>query len=248
MLDMGQQPRMIPFGNRVPGQWHQLAAAQRCQVSAARHALRRAIGAAPDLETTHGWLPVPLTEERRFSDRKIPRPITEHYAMPVIPVLEVIVKPLLGAQALKKLQVRFPVLRAEITGRVIASHFNAPILIDNAVLPENLIKYLRHRTAAENALAETLGQTSEFRPQPNLTEPDPQAMIALDQFMQLSMNAVSRRPEQQGCRTVQQAGEVERRIFDQQVHVEHERLADGFSTGKGQNLEGIGQTCYVQTK
>ncbi|MNG27271.1 hypothetical protein D3C84_1123690 [compost metagenome] len=66
--------------------------------------------------------------------------------------------------------------------------------------------------------------------------------------MQLSMDGVSRRTEKQGGRAVQQAGEVERRVFDQQVHVEHERFADGFSTGKGQNFEGIGQTCYVQTK
>ncbi|MNY70437.1 hypothetical protein D3C86_2085700 [compost metagenome] len=73
-------------------------------------------------------------------------------------------------------------------------------------------------------------------------------MIALDQLMQLSMDGVSRRTEKQGGRAVQQAGEVERRVFDQQVHVEHERFADGFSTGKGQNFEGIGQTCYVQTK
>jgi hypothetical protein len=64
--------------------------------------------------------------------------------MSIRPVFEVIVQPLMGAKALKKLQVRFPVLRAEITGRVIASQFKASILIDNAVLPEHLIKYLRH--------------------------------------------------------------------------------------------------------
>ena len=67
-------------------------------------------------------------------------------------------------------------------------------------------------------------------------------MVTLDEFMQLSVDAVSRRPEMQEGRAVQQAGKVERRVIDQQIHVEHKRLADGFSTGKGQDLKGVGQT------
>jgi hypothetical protein len=52
----------------------------------------------------------------------------------------------------------------------------------------------------------------------------------------------------QGGRTVQQAGEVKAQVIDQQLNVKHEWLADGLSTGKGQDLEGVGQTSYVQTK
>ncbi|MNC80391.1 hypothetical protein D3C75_1331690 [compost metagenome] len=52
----------------------------------------------------------------------------------------------------------------------------------------------------------------------------------------------------QSGRTVQQVGEVKRRVIDQQVHVEHKRFADGLAAGKGQDFEGVGQSCYIQTK
>ncbi|MNG16854.1 hypothetical protein D3C84_1007990 [compost metagenome] len=89
-------------------------------------------------------MPSRRTEERRFSDLKIPQALAEHHAMPASLVFKVIVQPLLGTQALNKLQVRFLVLRTEITGRVIASQFKTPILIDDAMLPEYLLKHLRH--------------------------------------------------------------------------------------------------------
>ncbi|MNG40509.1 hypothetical protein D3C84_1291120 [compost metagenome] len=73
-------------------------------------------------------------------------------------------------------------------------------------------------------------------------------MVTLSEFMQLSVEAVSRRSDMQKGRTVQQACKVECRVIDQQVHVEHKRLADGFSTGKRQDLKGVGQTFYIQTK
>ncbi len=65
-------------------------------------------------------------------------------------------------------------------------------------------------------------------------------MIALDELMQLSMHMTSGWPEMQGGRAVQQTGKVKHRVIDQQLQVEHERLADGFSAGKGQDLEGVG--------
>ncbi|MNQ95139.1 hypothetical protein D3C85_1106840 [compost metagenome] len=116
------------------------------------------------------------------------------------------------------------------------------------MFPEHLVEDLRHRTGAEDTLAESLGQARKLRPQPHMAKPERRTMVALHQFMQLSMDAVSHRPEMQDGRAVQQAGKIECRVVDQQIDVEHERLADGFSTGKGQDLEGVGQTCYDQTK
>ncbi|MNY55541.1 hypothetical protein D3C86_1915270 [compost metagenome] len=88
------------------------------------------------------------------------------------PVFEVVMKPLLGAQTLNELQIRFAVLRAVIAQRVIALQFEAPVLADNAVLLEHLIENLRHRPGAENPLAETLGQTRQPRTKTHVTEPE----------------------------------------------------------------------------
>ncbi|MNG21016.1 hypothetical protein D3C84_1053350 [compost metagenome] len=73
-------------------------------------------------------------------------------------------------------------------------------------------------------------------------------MVTLDQFMQLAMESAALWPEMQSGRTVQQAREVQHRVIDQQIHIEHKGLADRFSTGKGQDFERVGQTGYIQTK
>jgi hypothetical protein len=163
-------------------------------------------------------------------------------------MLEMVVKAFLGAQALEKLQIRFPILRAEITGRVIAKQFEASVLAGNAVLLKHLAEDLGHRQRAENSLAETLGQARQLRPQTHVAKPDARTMVTLDQFMQLAVESAAFWPEMQNGRTVQQAGKVERRVIDQQIHIEHKGLADRFSTGKGQDFERVGQTGYVQTK
>ncbi|MNQ93265.1 hypothetical protein D3C85_1087230 [compost metagenome] len=116
------------------------------------------------------------------------------------------------------------------------------------MLPEDLIENLRHWPTAENSLTEALGQTGQPGAHTHLTKPAPCAVIALDDFVQLTMDTTIRRPDMQSGRTVQQAGEVKRRVIDQQFHVEHKRFADGFATGKGQDFEGVGQSCYIQTK
>ena len=185
---------------------------------------------------------------RQLAKAKMRLTIPEDHAVTLCVVLEMVVKPCLGAQTLEKLQVRFPVLRTEIKGRVIAAQFEAPILVGNAMLPEYLTEDLRHRAGTEDSLAEALGKAGQLRPQPYAAEPGSRPLFTLDEFVQLSMNRLSRRPEVQRDRLVQQAGKVERRVVYQQIHLEHKRLADGFSTGKGQDFEGIGHTCYTQTK
>ncbi|MCY1368979.1 hypothetical protein D9M71_727410 [compost metagenome] len=61
-------------------------------------------------------------------------------------------------------------------------------------------------------------------------------MVTLDELMQLSMHVASGWSEMQRGRAIQQTGKVKHRVFDQQFQVEHERLADGFSAGKDQDL------------
>jgi hypothetical protein len=200
------------------------------------------------LKLPHGRLLAVDPEIRQFAKAKMRLTITEDHAVPIGMVLEMEVKPFLGAQALEKLQVRFPVLRTEITGRVIAAQLEAPILVGNAMPPEYLTDDLRHRAGAEDSLAEALGQARQLRPQPHAAEPGSRPLVTLDEFVQLTMDGVSRWPEVQRDRLVEQAGKVERRVIYQQIHIEHKRLADGFSTGKGQDFEGVGHTCYTQTK
>lgn len=73
-------------------------------------------------------------------------------------------------------------------------------------------------------------------------------MLSLDEFMQLPVDTLTRGSKLQERRTIKQACKVQRRVIDQQVHLEHKWLADGFMTGKGQDLKGVGQARYVQTK
>ncbi|MNI69602.1 hypothetical protein D3C73_1253630 [compost metagenome] len=73
-------------------------------------------------------------------------------------------------------------------------------------------------------------------------------MVALDQFMQLAMQRTVPGTEMQDGRSVEQTGQVERRVFDQQVHIKRKGFADRFSTGKGQDFERRRQTGYIQTK
>ena len=111
MLDMGQQPEMVPVGNRMTGQRHQLTAAQRRQVRATFGNLRGSlslsgcISAALKLELTHCRLLALDLEERSFAEAKMPLTLTKHHAMPALAVFEMVVKPFLGAQTLDKLQV-----------------------------------------------------------------------------------------------------------------------------------------------
>ncbi|MNR65528.1 hypothetical protein D3C85_1886030 [compost metagenome] len=62
------------------------------------------------------------------------------------------------------------------------------------------------------------------------------------------MNTLALGPEVQKGRAVQQACKVQRRVIVQQFHVEHKGFADRFTTGKHQDLKGVGQTRYIQTK
>jgi hypothetical protein len=73
-------------------------------------------------------------------------------------------------------------------------------------------------------------------------------MAELNEAKQLSVNTLPQGPEVQKGRAIQQACEVQRWVTVQQIHVEHKRLADGFTTGKGQDLKGVRKTRYIQTK
>jgi hypothetical protein len=232
----------------MTGQRHHPTAAQSRQVCPAFDTLRRCRSATLAFELPH-CRPITLTAHyRRLTGSKMLVIVAEDHAAPPDPVFEVVMQAFLGAQSLEKLQVRLSILRAEIPGRVVAAQRQAPIFTGNAVLLEHLIEDLRHRTGTEDSLAEALGQTSQSWSQAHLAESGPRGMITLDEFMQLSMHMVSGWPEMQRGRAVQQTGKVKHRVIDQQFQFEHERLADGFSTGKGQDLKGVGQTCNIQTK
>jgi hypothetical protein len=172
MFNVSEQPQMIPLTDRVTGQRHQLTAAQRRQVRVTLRTLRCTVHTTLYLETTHCRLTAFGPVINRLPLAEMSLPIRKHHAMPVCLMFKVIMKPMLGAQALNELQIRFAVLRAEVAKRVIARQFEAPLLSDNAVLPEHLIEDLWHCPRAENTLAETLGKTRQPRAKSHVTEPE----------------------------------------------------------------------------
>ncbi|MNR01917.1 hypothetical protein D3C85_1177450 [compost metagenome] len=244
MLDMGQQPTTIPVSAWMPHQRNPLATAQRRKV-------RMAFGSLPaplECELMHAGLPGVGRKDHLGATPNKSVPVTNDQTVTAPAVLEVIAKPFLCAQSLEKLQIRFLVLRAEIPRRVIAGQLETPMLTHNAMLFEHLGEDVRHRTVTEHSLAGPQGQARQFRPQADSTKPGGGTMSGLDELMQLPVNTVPRWPEMQKCRPVQQACQVQCRIIDQHIHVDLKGLADRFSAGKGQDLKGIGQTLYIQTK
>ncbi|MOA08058.1 hypothetical protein D3C78_1277940 [compost metagenome] len=105
MLNAGQQPEPIAIGNRMTGQRHQSTAAQGCQVRPAFGALHGRPTATPTFELPHHRSIALAAQYHRFAGWKMLPVITKHHTVPAGPVFEVVVKPLLGAQSLEKLQV-----------------------------------------------------------------------------------------------------------------------------------------------
>lgn len=73
-------------------------------------------------------------------------------------------------------------------------------------------------------------------------------MFALNQFQQLPVDTVLHGFKLQERPAIEQACKVQGGVIDQQIHLEHKRLADGFTTGKRQDLKGVGQARYIQPK
>jgi hypothetical protein len=89
----------------MTGQRHQPTATQGRQVRPAFGTLHRYPTATLTFELPHRR-PVALAAQyRRFAGWKMLLIIPKHHAVPADPVFEVVVKPLLGAQSLEKLQV-----------------------------------------------------------------------------------------------------------------------------------------------
>ena len=66
--------------------------------------------------------------------------------------------------------------------------------------------------------------------------------------MNLSMYADARIEEMQIRAAIHKTAQVQVWIIDEQVQLEHERFADGFGPGEGQNVKGMGLARYIQTK
>jgi hypothetical protein len=73
-------------------------------------------------------------------------------------------------------------------------------------------------------------------------------MIDFNDAMNLPMYAGARIEKMQICAAIHKTTQVQVRIIDEQVQLEHERFADGFGPGKSQNVKGVGMARYIQTK
>ena len=113
---------------------------------------------------------------------------------------------------------------------------------------QHLFDDLRHAAAAEDALAQTQVEAVDPRPETYSAQTQAMAVLVLDKAVQLPAQAIVPGAEMQECRAVQQTGQVQLRVIDQQVDVKRKRFADALTAGKGQHLEGVGQPRYIETK
>jgi len=176
------------------------------------------------------------------------RIIAKHQAMPVVTMFEVIVNVRLLAQALEQLLIRLVILGAESSDSMLMMALEAPLCANDPMLPEHLIKDLRHRPAIENALTEAQAQAAQLRSQTHSAQSRSTAVFVLDKALQLPVHTLPQRAETEKRRSVQQAGKVQLRVVDQHIDLERKRLTERFVTGKGQNFERVGQTRYIETK
>jgi hypothetical protein len=73
-------------------------------------------------------------------------------------------------------------------------------------------------------------------------------MSDFNDAMNLPMYADARIEEMQIRTAIHETTQVQVRIINEQMQLEHERFADGFGPGKDQNVIGVGLARYIQTK
>lgn len=73
-------------------------------------------------------------------------------------------------------------------------------------------------------------------------------MSDFNDAMNLPMYADERIEAMQVRTAIHEITQVQVRIINEQVQLEHKRFADGFGPGKEQNVKGVGLARYIQTK
>ncbi|MDR6917956.1 hypothetical protein J2X66_004847 [Pseudomonas sp. 3296] len=118
----------------------------------------------------------------------------------------------------------------------------------DAVLFEDLADDFRHAEVLEDALVDAVRQVGQLRAQGHRVAGQAFAGITLGGPVDLAVNAAAVRRELQEGRFVQQGFEVQGRLFTDQLHLKHERLADRLPTLQGQHLQIAGETFDGQGK
>ena len=183
---------------------------------------------------------------REFREHRLV--IAEHQLVGGGAVLKVVVDTFFLAQTLNELQVRFIVLNAVNALGINRPDFEFVGIALNAVLFEDAADDFRHVKVLEDALVDAVRQVRQLRAQGHRVAGQAFAGIALGGAVDLAMDAAAVRRELQEGGFVQQGLEVQGRLFTDQLHLKHKRLADGFPTLRGENLEVAGKTFDGQCK
>ncbi|MNF88925.1 hypothetical protein D3C84_714290 [compost metagenome] len=168
---------------------------------------------------------------REFREHRLV--IAEHQFVGRGAVLEVVVDTFFLAQALDELQVRFIVLNAVDALGINRPDFELVGIALDAVLFEDQADDFRYREVLEDALVDAVREVGQLRAQGHRVAGQAFAGITLGGAINLAMNAAAVGRELQKGRFVQQAFEVQGRLFTDQFHLKHKRLADGFPTLQG---------------
>lgn len=152
-------------------------------------------------------------------------------------VLEVVVNPLLFAQALDEIQVRFVVLHAVDALGVNRTELEVIIAGEDAVFFQDLADDLLHGHLLEDALVDPMRKVRQLRAQGDLVAGQALARLALGDAVDQPVNASAARRQLKKRQFVQHAFEVDRGLFTDQFQLEFERRVEGLTTGERQHLE-----------
>lgn len=163
-------------------------------------------------------------------------------------MLEVIVNPQLGTQALNERQVALAELHAIFTLRVITAQPELKAITVNPLPGQHLSNNLRHRLMLKNTLMAAVRQVRQMRRKTELVTRQAPARVALGYPIHQAMNAMPLIIEAQVHLAMQQALQIDIRLLADQLKFKPVRLADGLGAVEREHLEVTGRPIQGQGK
>ena len=174
--------------------------------------------------------------------------IAKHQQVSFGRMLEVIVNPLFGTQALNEGQVALAKLHAILALGIGATEVKFELVGMELLLRQHLRNDLRHRLVLEDPLVTAVREIGQLRHKADLVTRQPPPGIALRHPINQAVDAMTVSVEAQVCRTMQQAFQVQVGLFADQFKIKTIRLADGFAALELKHLEFTRHTVEGQGK
>ncbi|VVN48677.1 hypothetical protein PS619_06105 [Pseudomonas fluorescens] len=176
-----------------------------------------------------------IGHRRKFREHRLV--IAEGQFVAARRVLEVVVNPLLLAQALDEIQVRLVVLHAVNALGINRAELEVVIAGKDAVFFQYLADDLLHGHLLENALVDPVREVRQLRAQGDFVAGQALARLALGDAVDQPVDARAGWRQLKKRQFVQHAFEVDRGLFADQFQLEFERRVEGLATGERQHLK-----------